>query len=58
VSKAVKCEVYSTGSDGFTGGLVHIVRWLSWVASDLVQSKDLSYYKEESVKKEDFSSPC
>lgn len=38
--------------------MAQIVRWLSGVASDLVQSKDLSYYKEGSVKKEDSSSPC
>jgi hypothetical protein len=25
VKKAVKCGIYGTGSDGFTGGLVHLV---------------------------------
>jgi len=55
-TKAFKCGIYGTGSDGFTGGLVHLVRCLSQVASDLVQSKDLSYYKEENLKKEDSSS--
>lgn len=56
-TQAVKCGIYSTGRDGFTGGLVHRVRCLSWAASDLVQSKDQSYYVEENVKKEDSSSP-